>query len=134
MRSITSKIFFLFLFFSLTKVNFAQVGSIPYYNNLNFNGAFAVISESNAKSDFYTVDLSSFKSAFEKKYFENLAFSESKIVRIDAGNPDVAWFKVDKSFTKEEILKAFEVLRERAIQQASTLSEEQKQNWLLKGK
>ena len=123
------------LFSCLFKSNFAQVEAIPYYDHLNFNGSFFSIAETDTKSNYYAVNLSAFSSSIEKAYFENLAFSESKLIRLDAGNPNVAWFKVKKLYSNEEISILLLQLKDRTINTLASMSESQKQEWLTrKGK
>jgi hypothetical protein len=128
--NIPSRIFLGLLFLLFFKSNFAQVANIPYYNNLNFNDSFFKIAETDAKSNYYVVNLSFFASSIERVYFENLAFNESKLIRLDAGNPNVAWFKVKKVYSDEETANLFLGLKNRTINSIAIMSESQKQEWL----
>jgi hypothetical protein len=123
------KIIVVLLFLIISKTNTAQVESIPYYDNLNFHGSFIVIAESNDHSNFYVVDLNQFGTLIEKKYFEDLAFKEKQIVRIDAGNTSAAWFKVNKSSSITEISALFNTLKTTTINAVSSMDEAQKQSW-----
>jgi hypothetical protein len=132
---IITRVFFILLFSSFVKSNFAQVESIPYYDHLNFNNSFYTIAENDAKSNYYAVNLSVFRSSVEKKYFENLAFGENRLIRIDSGNPDVAWFRVKKLYSADEINVLILQLKDVTINTLAAMSESQKQEWLLrKGK
>jgi hypothetical protein len=108
----------------------AQVDNIPYYTNIHFNSSFAVIAENNANSNFYAVNLNEFQSDLEKMYFESIAFQQNKIVRIDAGNPNIAWFKVDKTYTNAEISQLFNLMKQQTITQVGSMTELQRQEWL----
>ncbi|MCW3085445.1 MAG: hypothetical protein JWP12_2811 [Bacteroidetes bacterium] len=108
----------------------AQVDNIPYYTNIRFNSSFAVIAENNANSNFYAVNLNDFQTELEKMYFESIAFQQNKIVRIDAGNLNIAWFKVDKTYTDAEISQLFNSLKQQTITQVGSMTELQRQEWL----
>ncbi len=108
----------------------AQVDNIPYYTNIRFNNSFTVIAENNTTSNFYAVNLNEFQSELEKMYFESIAFQQNKIVRIDAGNPNIAWFKVDKSYTNAEISQLFNSMKQQTISQVSSMTELQRQEWI----
>lgn len=118
------------MFSGLAKTGFAQVEAIPYYSNLNFNHSFFTIAENDAKSNYYAVDLSMFKSDVERAYFENKAFSESKLVRLDAGNANIAWFKAKKVYSDQEIGTLLLQLKDLTINTVASMSESQKQQWL----
>jgi hypothetical protein len=118
------------LFFALiAKSNYAQVSAIPYYNNLHFQGSFFLLAENDARSNFYTVDLTRFSSEFEKRYFLDQAFKEIKLVRVDAGNMNVAWFKTEKIYSDSEIGHIFQSLQQRTIAESSAMSEVEKTEW-----
>jgi hypothetical protein len=127
---IMPRIFFILLFSCFFKSNFAQVESIPYYDHLAFHSSFSIIAESDAKSNYLAVDLSVFGSSLEKAYFENLAFSESKVTRLDAGNSSIAWFKVKKTFSDEEANAIFLQLKQQTMSALAAMTESQKQEWL----
>jgi hypothetical protein len=127
---ITPRIFFILLFSCFFKSNFAQVESIPYYDHLSFNNSFSIIAESDPKSNYLVVNLSAFGSPLEKAYFENLAFNESKVTRLDAGNSNIAWFKVKKIYADEETSALFLKLKEQTINSVAAMTESQKQEWL----
>jgi hypothetical protein len=126
---IIPKIFFLLLcLLSFSKVS-AQVEAIPYYSNLHFNNSFFIVAENDVKNNYYAVDLSVFKDEFEKVYFCELAFAEPKLVRLDSGNKNIAWFKTSKS-DENDIAVVFSTLKEKALIKSSSISDTQKQEWL----
>lgn len=118
-----------FLLF-LSKTGIAQVELIPYYNNLEFNNNLFIIAESDEKSNYYAINLNTFASSFEKAYFTELCFSESKIVRLDAGNDQIAWFKAKKVFSENDINVIFNNLKAQTVSIASSMNDFQKQEWL----
>jgi hypothetical protein len=124
------KIFVILFLFFFSKNNFAQVDAIPYYDHLNFNGAFFVIAENDAKSNFFAINLSQFTSPAEKKYFETLAFNEPKLIRLDAGNASVAWYKAKKTFTSDEISALLLSLKNQTIQHIGAMSVTEQQEWM----
>lgn len=110
------------------------IGSIPYYNDIAFNGNFGVLLESDEASNYFAVDLRQLPTLFEKTYFKNSIFSVSKLVRIDANNLEIAWFKTHKSFTENEILQLLLSLKTQTLNVSGTMSESQKQEWLTNNK
>jgi hypothetical protein len=126
---------FIILLSCIAKTSFSQVEAIPYYDRLNFNNSFFIIAEADAKCNYYAVDISVLSSSIEKAYFEDLAFNESKLVRIDAGNSQIAWFKVKKIHSNEEVSALLLQLKDLTINTLASMTEAQKQDWLTqKGK
>jgi hypothetical protein len=109
--------------------SFAQTSRIPYYDNISFGDSFFKIAETDERSDYYVVDLSKLSSEFQKAFFISLTFAEPKIVRIDADNNNMAWFKANKVFTQTEIAQLFLSLNQRAIS-ADSMTEAEKNEWL----
>lgn len=118
-----------FLFIILNKTGFSQVERIPYYNNLNFNNNLYIIAESDEKSNYYAVNLNVFDTSFEKTYFSELCFNDSKIVRLDSGNDQIAWFKAKKIFPENDINMIFNNLKAQTIFISASMNEFQKQEW-----
>jgi hypothetical protein len=121
------KVLFLLLF---SKVGFSQVERIPYYTNINFNNSFTTIAESDLKSNYYAVNLNVFSSPFEKAYFCDLCFKESKIVRLDAGNSSIAWFKSEKVNSEEGVNLILNNLKTQTVSMSNSMTAFQKQEWL----
>lgn len=107
----------------------AQVDNIPYYTNLHFNNSFFVIAESNENSNFYAVNLDQFSSDLERSYFEDIAYKAGKIIRVDAGNAHVAWFRAKKVYTDAEVSQLLLSLKQQAITHVDGMTELQKQEW-----
>jgi hypothetical protein len=123
-------VFQIFLFIFIIKTGYSQVSRIPYYDNIHFNSAFTVIAETDEKSNYYAVNLDSFKSSFEKAYFNELCFKEPKIVRLDSGNESIAWFKSKKMFAEADINMILSNLKNEAISISTSMSPLQKEEWL----
>lgn len=117
-------------FLSLAKITFAQVERIPYYDHINFNNAFSLNAENDSKNNYIIVDLSSFKTEFEKAYFTRITFNENKLVRLDAGNDAMAWFKADKMYSASLIRDLLLGLKLETLKMSSAMTEPQKQEWL----
>src|SRR6476620_4201477 len=124
------KLLTVLLFCGFLKTSSAQVESIPYYDHINFNNSFYVIAESDAKSNYYALDLSRLASAFEKEYFNHLVFTDGKLVRIDAGNENIIWIKVKKIHDDADISALFQSFKTQAVNMAASMNEFQKQEWL----
>jgi len=120
------QIFFLVLF---VKAGSAQVSRIPYYNDLHFGKVFNIVAESDEKSNYYAVNLDVFGSSFEKAYFCQLCFKEQKIVRIDSGNNNIAWFKSKKVYSENEINLVFNNLKSQTLIASASMNDAQKQQW-----
>ena len=129
MKKIIYSLSIVFMSF-LSFKSYGQVGNIPYYNNINFSDSFFKIAETDEKNDYYALNLNTFNSEFEKSYFINSTFSESRIVRIDAGNPSIAWFKSNKAFTRTEIAGLLISLKQQTISAAGSMTEAEKNEWL----
>jgi hypothetical protein len=106
----------------------AQVEKIPYYTNLHFNDSFFIVAEHDDKNNYYAVNISSLKDDFERAYFCEIAFAEPKLVRLDSGNKNIAWFKANNK--ANNITDVFLSLKEKTILYSSSLSDIQKQQWL----
>jgi hypothetical protein len=118
------------VFLFLAKITFAQVERIPYYDHVNFNNSFSLIAENDSKNHYIIIDLASFKTEFEKAYFTKITFNENKLVRLDAGNTAMAWFKADKIYSASFITDLFLRLKLETQKISSAMSESQKQEWL----
>ncbi|MDF2436611.1 MAG: hypothetical protein K0Q95_987 [Bacteroidota bacterium] len=129
MKSIFKIGVFLLLAFSV-KQNFSQTSSIPYYDRLNFEGSFFVIAESDERSNFYAINLSLFDSDLEKKYFEALTYKENRLIRIDAANNSISWYRVKKSNSTSEIDDLFHTLQAKTKSDITAMSVEDKKAWL----
>lgn len=124
------KLLFFFIFLLFAKNNFAQVSAIPYYDHINFNNSFFVIAEKDDKSNYYAVNLSLFNSDLEKKYFEDIAFKETSLIRLDGNNLNIAWFRVKTDHTEEEINNLLLALKNKTLIDIASMSDSEKQEWL----
>ena len=105
--------------------------TVPYYSDIPFNGSWFLQAESDDKWAYYAVDLDHFSSAFEKAYFQNLAYEKnSRLVRVDAGNASIAWFKVKKQLAGDATEQYLNSLKTRTLARSSQLTEPEKQQWL----
>ena len=129
MKKIIFSIFVLFMALSGYK-SYGQVSRIPYYDHINFGESFFVIAESDQNSDFYVVDLTKLGSEFARNWFTASAFNENKVVRIDAGNSNMAWYKVDRSYPTAEISQLFLSLKAQAASSDASMTAAEKNEWL----
>jgi hypothetical protein len=111
-------------------ITFGQVERIPYYENINFNNSFSLVVENDLKNNYIIVDLTSFKTEFEKAYFTKITFNENKLVRLDFGNPNMAWFKADKTHSVSMINELLLALKTETVKLSSAMTEIQKHEWL----
>jgi hypothetical protein len=124
------KIFLVINFLFLSGISFGQVERIPYYDNINFNNSFSLVAENDLKNNYIIVDLTYFKTEFEKAYFTRITFNENKLVRLDARNTKMAWFKADKAFSVSFITDLLLKLKNETLKISSVMNESQKQEWL----
>lgn len=129
MKKIIFGIFVLFISLSGYR-SYAQVSRIPYYDHINFGESFFVIAETDQNNDFYVVDLTKLSSEFARTWFIATAFNENKLVRIDAGNSSMAWFKVDKSYPKADISQLLGSLKAQAASSDAAMTATEKNEWL----
>jgi hypothetical protein len=108
----------------------SQVEAIPYYQGINFNSHFCIKAENDNRANYFVVDLSHFNTSFEKAYFQELTYRESRIVRIDSGNQNIAWFKSHNSNTSSEISDLLNSLKTQTLTVTSSMSDSDKQAWL----
>ena len=101
------------------------------FNQEEFGDRFSVLVFSDDNYDYYAIDLTKLKDRFERVYFMNLAYAESKIVNIDAeiGN-DKTWFKAYYTYKEAEINCLFNDLKEKTDNASLGMTSDEKAAWL----
>ena len=104
---------------------------IRKYANFDFKGKFAASIGTVEVNNYFILDFSNLSTRFERVYFMNLSFSESKIINVD---PDVSkntvCFMANKQYNVSEILDLFDRLRQSTSKIALSWSQDEKNQWL----
>ena len=96
-----------------------------------FEGRFSVMFHSDENYDYYVIDLTSFNDRFERVYFMNLAFAESKLVSIDGDiNKDQTLFKAYYTYKEAEITCLFNELKDKTANAGKEMTSAEKSTWL----
>jgi hypothetical protein len=113
--------------------NEPQKTGILTFNQEEFRGRFSVLVQSDENYDYYVIDLSNFTDRFERIYFMNLTYSESKLISID-GDPEKgqAWFKSYYTNKETEVTCLFNDLKEKTTKAGTSMSSEEISAWLAK--
>ena len=78
-------------------------------------------------------DFTRFPEKFERVYFINLVYKSGKIVNIDNDlSQNRVWFLVNNKYSGKEAGTEFDQLRDQTLKAATTLTAEEKANWMLK--
>ncbi len=121
---------------------FGQSGDIPAYfdqqlsvsqtfNQEEFNGRFSVRVSPEGEFDFYVVDMTQFADRFERVYFINQTYSQSKLVNMDwTVDKDQYWFKAYNAYTEAEITGIFNDLKKATLEVSENMTESEKSSWL----
>lgn len=101
------------------------------FNQDEFHGRFSVLFHSDENYDYYVIDLTGFRDRFEKVYFMNLTYADSRIVNIDSDlNKDQTMFKSYYTNKETDITCLFKDLKEKTEQASLTMSAEERSTWL----
>jgi len=96
-----------------------------------FEGRFSVMFHSDENYDYYVVNLARLNDRFERVYFMNLAYSESKLVSIDGDiNKDQTWFKAYYTYKEADITCLFNELQEKTANAGLEMTSAEKSTWL----
>lgn len=103
------------------------------FDQQEFGDRFSVLFTSQGDYDYYVVDLTKLGGRFERIYFLNLTYSESKIVNLDSDiEKGQTWFKAYYNYTNEEITCLFEELKEKTTEASQNMTVEEKSTWMIK--
>lgn len=103
------------------------------FDQQEFGDRFSVLFTSQGDYDYYVVDLTKIGGRFERIYFLNLTYSESKIVNVDSEiEKDQTWFKAYYNYKEEEITCLFNDLKEKTDSTRTMMSAEEKSAWMVK--
>ena len=103
------------------------------FNQQEFGENFAILSISDDNYDYYVVDLTKLGGKFEKVYFMNLTYEDSRIINLDGDlEKDQTWFKSYYTNSEKEITCVFNDLKERTDKAGKEMSDAEKSEWMAK--
>lgn len=103
------------------------------FNQQEFGDRFSVLNSSDDSYDYYVIDLTKLGGNFERVYFMNLTYSDSRLINIDSDiQKDQTWFKVYFTYKEEEITCLFKDLKDKTLKAQSEMSTEEKSAWMAK--
>lgn len=101
------------------------------FSQQEFQGRFSVMFHSDENYDYYVIDLTRFKDRFEKVYFMNLTYADSRIVNIDGDlGKDQTMFKSYYTNKEDDITCLFKDLKEKTDQASLSMNAGEKSAWL----
>lgn len=122
-----------FSIFSATSQTIGENGTLPVIDQEKFEGRFCLSIPSDGDFNYCIVDLDKLDGRFERVYFLNLTYKETKIINID---PDITksqlWFKSYYLDEEKEISRLLEDLRKKTRDASLSMSGEEKDSWLMK--
>lgn len=103
------------------------------FDQKEFGDRFSVLIYSDVNYDYYVIDLTKLGGRFERVYFMNLTYTDSKVVNIDADiEKDQTWFKSYYKNTEVEITCLFKDLIEKTDEARMGMTAEEKSAWMVK--
>lgn len=103
------------------------------FDQKEFGDRFSVLFSSDDNYDYYVIDLTKLEGRFERIYFMNLTYADSRVVNIDADiEKDQSWFKSYYKNTEDEITCLFNELKEKTDEARIGMTAEEKSIWMVK--
>ncbi len=107
--------------------------AIQKYKDFNFEDQFVVLVEIDQQNNFFLIDISEFKSQFEKNYFLKLVKDDNSLKLLDDGqNSSKAWLCTDRHSPEEEIMKLLVELKTKTFFETATYDRKTAEEWLNK--
>jgi len=101
------------------------------FDQEEFQGRFSVKVTSDGDFDYYVIDMTHFSDRFERVYFINMTYSQSKLVNMDRSvDKGQYWFKAYYTYKEEEIICIFKDLKEETLKVAAAMTSSEKSSWL----
>lgn len=103
------------------------------FDQKEFGERFSVLVYSEDDYDYYVIDLTKLADRFERVYFMNLTYGESRLINIDAGvDKDQIWFKAFHQYKETEITCLCKDLKEKASSAGKDMTTGEKSAWMAK--
>lgn len=111
-----------------------QQQQIPLiFNQQEFGDRFSVLSFSDDNYDYYVVDLTKIGDRFERIYFMNLTYGDSRLVNLDADiEKEQTWFKTYYTNKEGDIDCLFKDLKEQTGKMFNEMTADEKAAWMSK--
>jgi hypothetical protein len=101
------------------------------FDQQKFEGRFSVKITSDGDFDYYVIDLTHFSDRFERVYFINKTYAQSKLVNMDQNvDKDQYWFKAYYIYREEDITCIFKDLKEETLGISEKMTPAEKSSWL----
>jgi hypothetical protein len=109
--------------------------NIPLISSFQFGGSFAVHLVSDDQSNFFLLNLSLLSDEFENKYFIKEVYKSQLFIQYGHGLPsDKAWIVTDNKMLPENVITSLINLLSNVKSVSATMSESDKNQWLLSQK
>jgi hypothetical protein len=103
------------------------------YEQKDFGDRFSVLVYSEDDYDYYVIDLTKLGDRFERIYFMNLTYGDSRLINLDAEiEKDQIWFKAYLQYKETEITCLFNDLKAKADLAGRDMSSAEKSAWMAK--
>jgi hypothetical protein len=103
------------------------------FNQQEFGDKLSVLTYSDDSYDYYVIDLTKIGGNFERVYFMNLTYDDSRLVNLDADiEKDQTWFKTYYSHKEAEMTCLFNELRDKTDKARIEMSDDEKRAWMAK--
>jgi hypothetical protein len=103
------------------------------FNQEEFGDRFSVLVFTDDNYDYYAINLAKLKDWFERVYFMNLTYKDSRVVNLDSDiSKDQTWFKSYYKFKEDEITCLFKDLKDQTANIGNQMTDEEKSAWMAK--
>lgn len=103
------------------------------FEQKDFDGRFAVLAIIQEEYQYFVIDQTALGSRFERIYFLNLVYGESKLISIDGQvDNDQLWFKAHIKHTEQEMVGLFDELKGKTVQASQSMPDSEKNAWMNK--
>ncbi len=103
------------------------------FDQKDFGDRFSVLVYSDDSYDYYAIDLTKLGGKFERVYFMNLTYADSRVVNLDADiEKDQTWFKSYYKNKEDDITCLFKDLRAKTDEARLGMTAAEKSAWMNK--
>jgi hypothetical protein len=103
------------------------------FNQQEFGERFSVLAYTDENYDYYAIDLTKLGGKFERVYFMNLTYEDSRLVNIDADlSRDQTWFKTYYTNKEDVITCLLKDLKEKTEKASLSMTTDEKNAWMNK--
>jgi hypothetical protein len=103
------------------------------FNQQEFGDRLAVLTYSDDSYDYYVIDLTKIGGSFERVFFMNLTYDDSRLVNLDADiEKDQTWFKTYYNHNEAEVTCLFSELKDKTDKARIEMTDGEKEAWMAK--